>query len=99
MPSPVKLCTLVSPRTPLPRQEGGVQDQDEGDQREQEEAEECRGLRLFTNIKWPAPTKVSQGTKEAFSTGSHAQNPPKLNASYAHAPPIRMPVPRIMIPK
>ena len=40
--------------------------------------------------------KISHGTKDAFSTGSHAQKPPKLKASYAHAPPIKMPVPKIM---
>ena len=37
----------------------------------------------------------SQGTKEAFSTGSQAQNPPKLSDSYAHFPPIMIPVPNI----
>src|SRR5690606_37530657 len=56
-------------------------------------------LRLLISIKWPAPTKVSQGTNEAFSTGSHAQKPPKLRASYAQAPPIRMPRPKMPIPK
>ncbi len=38
-------------------------------------------LCFTTIIKWPAATKVSQGTREEFSTGSQAQNPPKLNAS------------------
>jgi hypothetical protein len=38
-------------------------------------------LRLLMSIRWPVPTSVSQGTSEAFSTGSHAQKPPKLSAS------------------
>ncbi len=38
-------------------------------------------LRLFTSMRWPAPTSVIQGTSEAFSTGSQAQKPPKLSAS------------------
>src|SRR5688572_26525734 len=53
----------------------------------------------FIIITCPTPTKVNQGTNDAFSTGSHAQKPPKLNASYAHAAPIRIPVPKAMIPK
>ena len=42
---------------------------------------------------------VIHGTSEEFSTGSHAQKPPKPSASYAQAPPMRMPVPKIMITK
>ena len=37
--------------------------------------------RCSTIIRCPAPTRVSHGTKDAFSTGSQAQNPPKLKAS------------------
>ena len=33
------------------------------------------------NMRWAAPTSIIHGTRDAFSTGSHAQNPPKLNAS------------------
>ena len=55
-------------------------------------------LRLISR-RWAPATRVSQGTKEEFSTGSHAQNPPKLNASYAQAPPIKIPVPRMPMPK
>ena len=57
------------------------------------------GLRLFTSMRWPAATSVIHGTSEAFSTGSHAQKPPKLRASYAHAPPMRIPVPSTITPK
>ena len=46
-----------------------------------------------------APTNVSHGTSDAFSTGSQAQKPPKLNDSYAQAAPIKIPVPNIMTPK
>src|SRR5688572_8952393 len=56
-------------------------------------------LFLWIIITCAAPKKVSQGTSDAFSTGSHAQNPPKESASYAQAPPIRMPVPSTMMPK
>src|SRR5579885_834394 len=56
-------------------------------------------LDLYTISMWPVPTNVSQGISDAFSTGSQAQNPPKLNDSYAHAPPINIPVPKIIIPK
>ena len=38
---------------------------------------------------------ISQGTSEAFSTGSHAQYPPKVKLSYAQAAPIIIPTPKI----
>ena len=52
-------------------------------------------LFFCTSSKCAPAAIVSQGTREVFSTGSHAQKPPKLNASYAQAPPIRMPTPRM----
>ncbi|OQA05627.1 MAG: hypothetical protein BWY67_02102 [Bacteroidetes bacterium ADurb.Bin397] len=54
---------------------------------------------LWMSITCAAPTRVSHGTNDAFSTGSHAQKPPKLNASYAHAAPINIPVPKVITPK
>ena len=45
----------------------------------------------------PATNNI-QGRIEAFSTGSHAQKPPKLKASYAQAPPINTPNPSIPPP-
>ena|ERR1035437_2778588 len=59
---------------------------------------DCALLRLIS-ITWAAPTNVNHGTKDAFSTGSQAQKPPKLKASYAHAPPIKTPVPKTITPK
>src|ERR1035437_1644878 len=56
-------------------------------------------LFLWIIITCPAPTYASHGTSDAFSTGSHAQNPPKESASYAQAPPMRTPVPSTMMPK
>ena len=50
---------------------------------------------LLMSSKCAPATSTIQGTSEEFSTGSHAQNPPKLKASYAHAPPIKMPAPRM----
>ena len=47
-------------------------------------------LRLISR-RWAPATRVSQGTKEEFSTGSHAQKPPKLNASYAKHRPSKYP--------
>ncbi|MNX64527.1 hypothetical protein D3C86_955550 [compost metagenome] len=40
--------------------------------------------------------KVNQGMIEAFSTGSHAQKPPKFSASYAQKEPMIIPVPNII---
>ena len=49
-------------------------------------------FRLMSN-RCAAATRTIHGTSDEFSTGSQAQNPPKLNASYAQAPPIKMPAP------
>src|SRR5262245_50123734 len=38
--------------------------------------------------------QVSQGIRDAFSTGSQAQYPPHPSSTYAHQPPRRTPVPR-----
>jgi hypothetical protein len=38
---------------------------------------------------------INHGTSDAFSTGSHAQKPPKVSDSYAQAAPIIMPSPRM----
>src|SRR5947208_4044635 len=37
---------------------------------------------------------VSQGSSEAFSTGSHAQYPPQPSSTYAHHIPKQMPTER-----
>ena len=49
-------------------------------------------------MRCAAATKIIQGTREEFSTGSHAQKPPKDSDSYAQAPPINIPVPKTIIP-
>ena len=43
--------------------------------------------------------KIFLGVLLLVTLTAHAQNPPKLKASYAHAAPIRIPVPKAMIPK
>ena len=51
-------------------------------------------FRLMSS-KCAAATSTIHGTRDEFSTGSQAQNPPKLRASYAQAPPIKMPAPKM----
>ena len=36
---------------------------------------------FWTTIAWSPATAKSHGTSEAFSTGSHAHQPPKLSVS------------------
>ena len=81
MPSPVKLCTLVSPNTPLRVRKVLYSTSRKVISVRPKALNREVSLRLFTSIRWPAPTRVSQGTSEAFSTGSQAQKPPKLSAS------------------
>ena len=39
------------------------------------------GLLRLISSRWAPATSTNQGTRELFSTGSQAQNPPKLRAS------------------
>src|SRR5450631_4553057 len=52
-------------------------------------------VELYTTCVCSPATSISQGTRDAFSTGSQAQYPPNVRDSYAQAAPIMMPVPRI----
>ena len=52
--------------------------------------------RLFcTIIECTKAVSTSHGIKPAFSTGSHAQNPPHPSIVYAHQPPSSRPEPRM----
>ena len=42
--------------------------------------------------KWKYAVRASQGRREAVSTGSQAQYPPHPRTSYAHTPPIAIPI-------
>jgi len=47
--------------------------------------------RSWTSAEWRKAVETSQGMKDAFSTGSHAQYPPHDSTSYAHHPPRTIP--------
>ena len=81
MPSPVKLCTLVSPSTPLRVRKVLYRTRMKVMSVSRKVVKSEVSLRLFTSMRCPAATSVIHGTKEAFSTGSHAQKPPKLSDS------------------
>src|SRR5665213_3139902 len=47
--------------------------------------------RCCTITEWRYAVPTNQGRKEAFSTGSHPQNPPHPSTWYDHHAPSRMP--------
>ena len=57
----------------------------------------CLPVFFEMSSRWAAEVIINHGSNEAFSTGSHAQYPPKERLSYAQKPPIIMPVPRTPI--
>ena len=83
MPLSTKLCTEVSPRMPLLVKNveySTSRNERIGRYNVENRAVGVFRLRLISNKCAPA-TSTIHGTRELFSTGSQAQNPPKLKAS------------------
>src|SRR5690606_36277913 len=97
-PFPVKECTEVSPKTPVRVKKVEYHTKIKMSMKNTKVIfKDLPVLLSITKVCTPA-INISHGTREAFSTGSQAQYPPKFKDSYAQAPPIIIPAPNKAAP-